>query len=164
MLTSLFLLSALLLIRVFWILNDDTVCVETKLGQEMYRLLIFYFFITIILNMIVETIWSFLYFKGGLEEWLPEPEFDIRNGSVLNNLRSTSSFFSLSYNHNQLNHLISRNTTNLIYCQLVTGLGYYYSPLLPLVTSITLIITFYLQFYLCRFNFKLSKEILQLMN
>ena len=63
-----------------------------------------------------------------------------------------------------LNHLISRNTTNLIYCQLVTGLGYYYSPLLPLVTSITLIITFYLQFYLCRFNFKLSKEILQIMN
>ena len=66
--------------------------------------------------------------------------------------------------NNQLNHFISRNTTNLIYCQLVTGLGYYYSPLLPLVTSITLIITFYLQFYLCRFNFKLSKEILQLMN
>ena len=97
MLTSLFLLSALLLIRVFWILNDDTACVETKLGQEMYRLLIFYFFITIILNMIVETIWSFLYFKGGLEEWLPEPEFDIRHGSVLNNLGSTSSFFSLSY-------------------------------------------------------------------
>ena len=102
MLTSLFLLSALLLIRVFWILNDDTACVETKLGQEMYRLLIFYFFITIILNMIVETIWSFLYFKGGLEEWLPEPEFDIRNGSVLNNLGSTSSFFSLSYNQNHI--------------------------------------------------------------
>ena len=102
MLTSLFLLSALLLIRVFWILNDDTVCVETKLGQEMYRLLIFYFFITIILNMIVETIWSFLYFKGGLEEWLPEPEFDIRNGSVLDNLRSTSSLFSLSYSHNHI--------------------------------------------------------------
>lgn len=57
-----------------------------------------------------------------------------------------------------MNHSFSRNTTNLIYCQLVTGLGYYYSPLLPLVTSITLIITFYLQFYLCRFNFKLSKE------
>ena len=102
MLTSLFLLSALLLIRVFWILNDDTACVETKLGQEMYRLLIFYFFITIILNMIVETIWSFLYFKGGLEEWLPEPEFDIRHGSVLNNLGSTSSLLSLTYNHNHI--------------------------------------------------------------
>ena len=31
---------------------------------------------------------------------------------------------------------------------MVTGLGYYYSPLLPLITSLILIITFYLQYFL----------------
>ena len=30
----------------------------------------------------------------------------------------------------------------------MTGLGYYYSPLLPLITSLILIITFYLQYFL----------------
>ena len=30
----------------------------------------------------------------------------------------------------------------------MTGLGYYYSPMLPLITSLILIITFYLQYFL----------------
>ena len=30
----------------------------------------------------------------------------------------------------------------------MTGLGYYYCPLLPLITSIILIVTFYLQYFL----------------
>jgi len=117
-LSSLFLGASVLLIRIYWTKKTEIPCRETIIGQEMYRLVIFYFLIIILLNLVMETVISILYYKFELK-FLPEPEFDI-----------------------------SRNTTNLIYCQLVTGLGYYYSPLLPLITSLILIITFYLQYFL----------------
>ena len=64
------------MLRIFWTENDF-VCSETKLGQEMYRLVIFYFFIVILLNLVMETAISTLFYKFELK-FLPEPEFDIR--------------------------------------------------------------------------------------
>ena len=95
-LSSTFTLAVLSMIRIYWIYKtpedalilDQFQCPETKLGQEMYRLVMFYFIIVILLNLIIETIWSQLYQCYKDSDWFPVPEFDI-----------------------------SRNTTNLIYCQ-----------------------------------------------
>ena len=135
-LSSLFVGTSVLLIRIYWTEQKQD-CKETIIGQEMYRLVIFYFLIVILLNLVIETLNSLLYFKFDLK-FLPEPEFDVRYrtcGSYGIKMKLNSSIFS-------------RNTTNLIYCQLVTGLGYYYSPLLPLVTCLILVVTFYLQYFL----------------
>ena len=86
-LSSIFILAVLSLIRFYWWTNDEEFCYQTKIGQEMYRLIIFYFIIVLLLNLVLETVWSQLY-NHGLGSFLPAPEFDI-----------------------------SRNTTNLIYCQ-----------------------------------------------
>ena len=76
-LSSLFIGASVLLIRVYWTEHSDVPCSETIIGQEMYRLVIFYFLIIIILNLVIETVNSFLFYKMGLK-FLPEPEFDIR--------------------------------------------------------------------------------------
>ena len=76
-LSSLFLGASVLLIRIYWTKKTGIPCRETIIGQEMYRLVIFYFLIIILLNLIMETANSVLYYKFGLK-FLPEPEFDIR--------------------------------------------------------------------------------------
>merc|ERR1739838_700487 len=53
---------------------------------------------------------------------------------------------------------ISRNSTNLIYCQMVTCLGYYNSPMLPILTTIIFFLTFYMQRASLRFNCYDSKK------
>ena len=76
-LSSLFIGASVLLIRIYWTEKTDILCTETIIGQEMYRLVIFYFLIIILLNLVMETVNSGLYYKLGLK-FLPEPEFDIR--------------------------------------------------------------------------------------
>ena len=76
-LSSLYLGACVLLIRIYWTENTEIPCRETIIGQEMYRLVIFYFLIIILLNLVMETFISVLYYKFGLK-FLPEPEFDIR--------------------------------------------------------------------------------------
>ena len=53
---------------------------------------------------------------------------------------------------------ISGNTTNLVYVQMVTCFGLYYSPLLPLITTVILILTFYIQQLSLKINFTDSKK------
>ena len=76
-LSSLFIGASVLLIRIYWTERADIPCTETITGQEMYRLVMFYFLIIILLNLVMETVNSVLYYKLGLK-FLPEPEFDIR--------------------------------------------------------------------------------------
>jgi len=122
--TSLLILCILMLIRVYWFVSKSvflgSICSETRVGQEMYRLIIFYFIIIILVNTIMETIWIKLL------------------GS--------------------LNFDISRNTTNLIYCQMVTCLGFYNSPMLPILTTVILILTFYIQRFSLWMNFENAKK------
>ena len=40
---------------------------------------------------------------------------------------------------------IGRNTVYLIYAQTVTWIGFYFSPLLPVILTVILVITFYLK-------------------
>ena len=40
---------------------------------------------------------------------------------------------------------IGRNTVYLIYAQTVTWIGFYFSPLLPVILIVILVITFYLK-------------------
>ena len=76
-LSSLFLGASVLLIRIYWTERTEIPCRERIIGQEMYRLVMFYFLIIILLNLVIETVNSVLYYKFGLK-FLPEPEFDIR--------------------------------------------------------------------------------------
>ena len=76
-LSSLFLGASVLLIRIYWTKKSGLLWRDTIIGMEMYRLVIFYFLIIILLNLIMETANSVLYYKFGLK-FLPEPEFDIR--------------------------------------------------------------------------------------
>jgi len=130
--TCLLVLTALMMIRIFWqrnksiVLGND-VCKETRLGQEMYRLIIFYFLIIVLMNFVFETVWHLLHKFGAT--FLGSPDFDI-----------------------------SRNTTNLIYCQMVTCLGYYNSPMLPLLTTLIFFLTFYIQRFSLSVNCKNSKK------
>eukprot|EP00090_Calanus_glacialis_P042222 TRINITY_DN74952_c0_g1_i1.p1 TRINITY_DN74952_c0_g1~~TRINITY_DN74952_c0_g1_i1.p1 ORF type:complete len:307 (+),score=36.77 TRINITY_DN74952_c0_g1_i1:50-922(+) len=129
--TCLLVLSVLMVIRIYWFQNEETalgsVCRETRLGQEMYRLIIFYFIMIVIVNFAMETVWNLL-FKSGMT-FLGSPDFDI-----------------------------SRNTTNLIYCQMVTCLGYYNSPMLPVLSTLILFLTFYIQRFSLHLNCHSSKK------
>lgn len=78
-LSSLFIGASVLLIRIYWSeKTDEILYTETIIGQEMYRLVIFYFLIIILLNLVMETVNSVLFYKLGFK-FLPEPEFDIRS-------------------------------------------------------------------------------------
>ena len=70
--TSVLILSLLLLIRVFWYQNKTDDCWETKFGQEMYRLVLFSFLVIIMVNLVIETLWSLV----------GTPEFDISRNSI----------------------------------------------------------------------------------
>ena len=91
-LSSLFIGASVLLIRVYWTEHSDTPCTETIIGQEMYRLVIFYFLIIILLNLVIETVNSVLFYKMGLK-FLPEPEFDIRYVVGMRHLQHTFNYF-----------------------------------------------------------------------
>ena len=91
--TSVFEVVLLALIRTYWMTGDrveQVSCPQTKIGQEMYRIIIFYFLIVALFNIILETLWGVMiktFFKNS-RGFFSLPEFDI-----------------------------SRNTANLIYCQ-----------------------------------------------
>eukprot|EP00092_Neocalanus_flemingeri_P031291 GFUD01033987.1.p1 GENE.GFUD01033987.1~~GFUD01033987.1.p1 ORF type:complete len:570 (+),score=65.47 GFUD01033987.1:106-1710(+) len=128
--TCLLVLSVLMVIRIYWWLNTEAsidVCRETRLGQDMYRLIIFYFLVIVLLSFAMETMWSMLY-RCGIT-FLGSPDFDI-----------------------------SRNTTNLIYCQMVTCIGYYNSPMLPILTTVIFFLTFYIQRISLGLNYHSSKK------
>ena len=76
--------------------NDDSSCWENKIGQELYRLLILFFFGIIILSLIMETIYKFI------QPWLScmrlePPEFDISQNTMLLIYGQTLTWFAIYY-------------------------------------------------------------------
>jgi len=108
-----FLLSIAMLgaVVVYWLTqtNDDSTCWETRIGQELYRLLVYFFIVIVLGNLVIEFLW-FLLGQCGLKQ---KPEFSI-----------------------------SGSTSYLIYSQLLTWVGFYYSPFLPLVQTLNLFCMF----------------------
>jgi hypothetical protein len=98
---------------VLFIDDSRTSCLETTMGQEMYKLNIMFLLGLVTLPFALETVHMLLYSKAGFTS-LGAPTFDI-----------------------------ARNTVLLIYLQTVTWIGHYFSPLLPVITAMILIITFY---------------------
>jgi len=128
--TSLLVTVVLTVLKFTTILGEDhdegETCKETTLGQEIYSLLIFYFFVNVLLHFITETIRRLLY---SLFCQNSLPSFDVPG-----------------------------HTTSLIYCQMLTAFGLFYSPLLPAVTCIILILSFYLGWASLRLNFMQAKK------
>ncbi|XP_018323944.1 transmembrane channel-like protein 5 isoform X2 [Agrilus planipennis] len=99
----------------FWLTrsNNDS-CWETSLGQEIYRLIVFDFVISVILSSFLEIL-RYLFKKDCMgQDGLSE--FDI-----------------------------ARYSFQLIYTQTLFWIGFFFSPVLPVVLSIKLLFTWYIR-------------------
>uniref|UniRef100_H3BZL3 Transmembrane channel-like protein n=1 Tax=Tetraodon nigroviridis TaxID=99883 RepID=H3BZL3_TETNG len=94
-------------------------CRENRLGKEMYKLSIFNFLATIC------NAFLFNFPRKFLQEACPS--------SLLARLSGQQRF------------LIPFNVLDLVYGQTVSWMGVYYCPLLPLIGTVTLIVTFYIK-------------------
>jgi len=106
-------------------------CWENQVGEQMYQLLVLFIIILVVLPFLVETIQGIVCrgFSGLQMYGLEMPEFDI-----------------------------GRNTVYLIYAQTVTWIGFYFSPLLPVILIVILVITFYLKMASVRLNCNSSSK------
>lgn len=106
--------------------NNDEICWETMLGEEITRLLIVNFVFVLIFQIIIGEI-----FKHYLHKHFPK---------LISNIE-----FNIAW-----------NTLSLIYTQTLTWIGTFYSPMLPVVTLIKLLIIFYIKRYSIFYNCKPS--------
>jgi len=119
--TSVFEVAVLSVVQGYWTFVNDVdefTCAETSLGQELYRIIMFFFWINIILYLIFETVYCQSVKIVGISSGI----FSVPR-------------FNVSY-----------HATNLIYCQFVTLLGYYFCPLLPLISSVIMIVMLILHY------------------
>ncbi|KAG8015164.1 Transmembrane channel-like protein 7 [Nibea albiflora] len=118
---SIFLKLASLGIYLFFIFTtkEHLQCMENKFGREMYKLCIFNFLATFCNAFLLN------YPRKLVQEKYPT--------SLLARVWGKQQF------------LIPFNVLDLVYSQTVSWVGVYYCPLLPLIGTVTLIATFYIQ-------------------
>ncbi|CAN7940258.1 unnamed protein product, partial [Ixodes hexagonus] len=112
---TLFKVILLGVLMYFWLSAPRGYCWESRLGQEVYRLLLVdTAFVLLLTTGVGEVLRSATY--KHLTTWVGPPEMDI-----------------------------AHNTLDLIYTQTLIWVGVFYCPLLPLVGSLKLLLTFYVK-------------------
>uniref|UniRef100_S4RIS6 Transmembrane channel-like protein n=1 Tax=Petromyzon marinus TaxID=7757 RepID=S4RIS6_PETMA len=96
--------------------HSETQCWETRLGQDLYRLVVMDFIFSLLGTFFIEFVWRGKSSSEPEQQGSHKPEFDI-----------------------------ARNVLDLIYGQTLAWLGIFFAPLLPLVQLIKLIILFYVK-------------------
>ncbi|CAD7668326.1 unnamed protein product [Nyctereutes procyonoides] len=107
----------------------DYECWENAVGEELYKLSIFNFLLTVAFAFCVSLPRRLLVerFKGRFWTWLDREEF-----------------------------LVPKNVLDIVAGQTVTWMGLFYCPLLPLLNSIFIFLTFYIKKYTLMRNSKAS--------
>ncbi|XP_052053837.1 transmembrane channel-like protein 8 isoform X2 [Apodemus sylvaticus] len=98
----------------------DYQCWENSVGEELYKLIIFNFLLTVAFAFLVSLPRRLLVerFSGWFWTWLGREEF-----------------------------LVPKNVLDIVAAQTVTWMGLFYCPLLPLLNSVFLFVTFYIKKY-----------------
>ncbi|XP_074081158.1 transmembrane channel-like protein 8 isoform X2 [Macrotis lagotis] len=109
-------------------------CWETTVGQELYKLSMFDFFLMLVFAFLVTLPRRLLvdHFSGQFWVWLGREEF-----------------------------LVPKNVLDIVAGQTVTWMGLFYCPLLPLLSSIFIFFTFYVKKYTLLRNCKPSPRLFQ---
>ncbi|XP_039715565.1 transmembrane channel-like protein 8 isoform X4 [Pteropus medius] len=107
----------------------DYQCWENAVGEELYRLSIFNFLLTVAFAFFVSLPRKLLVerFSGRFWAWLDREEF-----------------------------LVPKNVLDIVAGQTITWMGLFYCPLLPLLNSIFIFLTFYIKKYTLLKNSKVS--------
>ncbi|XP_073901122.1 transmembrane channel-like protein 8 isoform X7 [Castor canadensis] len=108
---------------IFWATKysqDNKECWEDAVGEELYKLVIFNFLLTVAFAFLVSLPRRLLVerFTGRFWTWLDREEF-----------------------------LVPKNVLDIVAGQTVTWMGLFYCPLLPLFNSVSLFLTFYIKKY-----------------
>ncbi|CAD7091086.1 unnamed protein product [Hermetia illucens] len=120
-----FLLEAVIVgvLVYFWLQKAHSECWETSIGQEIYRLILMDFIISILGTSAVQACQGLLNLK--YPEFIQVPEFDI-----------------------------SRKSLGLVYNQTLLWVGLLFAPMIALVVTIKMILTFYIKkltlIYFCK--------------
>lgn len=103
---------------------DQYQCWETRIGQEMYKLIIFDFITVLLVTLLVEFPRKMLVQHCSCKpiQWLGQQEF-----------------------------VVPQNVLNIVYAQTVCWIGTFFSPLLPLLNTVKYFIIFYIK-KLCLFS------------
>ncbi|XP_033623583.1 transmembrane channel-like protein 8 isoform X3 [Fukomys damarensis] len=111
---------------------DYQVCWENSVGEELYKLIIFNFLLTVAFAFLVSLPRRLLVerFSGWFWTWLDREEF-----------------------------LVPKNVLDIVAGQTVTWMGLFYCPLLPLLHSIFLFLTFYIKKYTLLRNCRASPRL-----
>uniref|UniRef100_A0A673VKH3 Transmembrane channel-like protein n=1 Tax=Suricata suricatta TaxID=37032 RepID=A0A673VKH3_SURSU len=109
--------------------NLTLICWENAVGEELYKLSIFNFLLTVAFAFFVSLPRRLLVerFSGPFWVWLDREEF-----------------------------LVPKNVLDIVAGQTVTWMGLFYCPLLPLVNSVFIFLTFYIKKYTLMRNSKAS--------
>ncbi|XP_038182402.1 transmembrane channel-like protein 8 isoform X2 [Arvicola amphibius] len=107
-------------------------CWENSVGEELYKLIIFNFLLTVAFAFLVSLPRRLLVerFSGWFWTWLDREEF-----------------------------LVPKNVLDIVAAQTVTWMGLFYCPLLPLLNSIFLFLTFYIKKYTLLRNSRASPRL-----
>ncbi|XP_006869720.1 PREDICTED: transmembrane channel-like protein 8 [Chrysochloris asiatica] len=110
----------------------DYQCWENSVGEELYKLSIFNFLLTVAFAFLVTLPRRLLVerFSGKFWVWLDREEF-----------------------------LVPKNVLDIVAAQTVTWMGLFYCPLLPLLNSIFIFLTFYIKKYTLLRNSKTSMRL-----
>uniref|UniRef100_H3B868 Transmembrane channel-like protein n=1 Tax=Latimeria chalumnae TaxID=7897 RepID=H3B868_LATCH len=114
--------------------NQAYKCWETRIGQEMYRLMVFDFISCIVITFLIQ---------------LPRKLLVTRYSWKILKLIKQERF------------LISFNVLDIIYGQTVIWIGIFYSPLLPLLNTIKFFIFFYIKKFSLYHNCRVEKRIIR---
>ncbi|XP_032817117.2 transmembrane channel-like protein 6 isoform X1 [Petromyzon marinus] len=104
-------------------------CWETRLGQDLYRLVVMDFIFSLLGTFFIEFVWRLL----------------LSSSSSSSSCRGKSSSEPEQQGSHKPEFDIARNVLDLIYGQTLAWLGIFFAPLLPLVQLIKLIILFYVK-------------------
>ncbi|KAL1779195.1 transmembrane channel 8 isoform X1 [Sigmodon hispidus] len=107
-------------------------CWENSVGEELYKLIIFNFLLTVVFAFFVSLPRRLLVerFSGWFWTWLDREEF-----------------------------LVPKNVLDIVAAQTVTWMGLFYCPLLPLLNSVFLFLTFYIKKYTLLRNSRASPRL-----
>ncbi|XP_005350998.1 transmembrane channel-like protein 8 [Microtus ochrogaster] len=107
-------------------------CWENSVGEELYKLIIFNFLLTVAFAFLISLPRRLLVerFSGWFWTWLDREEF-----------------------------LVPKNVLDIVAAQTVTWMGLFYCPLLPLLNSVFLFLTFYIKKYTLLRNSRASPRL-----
>ncbi|XP_062937409.1 transmembrane channel-like protein 8 [Cynocephalus volans] len=110
----------------------DYQCWENSVGEELYKLSLFNFLLTVASSFLVSLPRRLLVerFSGRFWSWLDREEF-----------------------------LVPKNVLDIVAAQTVTWMGLFYCPLLPLLNSVFIFLTFYIKKYTLLSNSRASRRL-----